>query len=397
MRKLHLLIIIFILFVGLTNAQKEEISGNWLLTKVIQGDKPYEPLFIQNFKENGKMEAMGHELGTWEFTPNEKLLVMHSEESKEFNGEFKIVLINQKQFQLKQGAVQLFYTKINLEDVAKNNALMNFEGEWKLENNKNETQLLKIELPDTFLITRLTSGGGSSAYNGTWIFNPEENSVLFIGRTNLLKGFCTVKEISETEFTLERKGVEIIGKKETLKSPIERLLFKHEDFPEESTDISPWQDFDALLNGLKSTNYLKYKQSKLIPNTSSFSHNILISKININENERRISLSNLSIINKDTIQYSESVKGNLYNEYNDFFPQEELNPYRLVTTETITVNAGTFNCKVIEGFYDDSKVKYWMILDKPGVYAKIIREDIDLFDKVDYSIIELEEIKLKSP
>ena len=113
----------------------------------------------------------------------------------------------------------------------------------------------------------------------------------------------------------------------------------------------------------------------------------------MNLDETRISLTNLSITVKDTIQYSESIKGSMYNEYNDFFPQEELSPFRLATTETITVPAGTFNCKVIEGFYDDAKVKYWMIIDKPGIYAKIIREDIGLFDKVEYSIIELEDIK----
>ena len=65
----------------------------------------------------------------------------------------------------------------------------------------------------------------------------------------------------------------------------------------------------------------------------------------------------------------------------------------MVTTETITVPAGTFNCKVFEGLDGEAKVKYWMILDKPGVYAKIIREDVDPFDELEYSIIELEEIK----
>lgn len=393
MKRKHLILAIVFLYVAVLNAQNETISGNWLLTKVIQGDQPYEPLFIQKFEENGKMKAMGQELGTWEYIPNEKRLLMHSEASKEFDGEFKIILFNSKKLQLKQADVQLFYTKINLDKVVENNALLNFEGEWILENDLNETQLLKIELPDTFLITRITAGGGSSAYNGTWLFNPEENSVLFMGRTNLLKGFCAIKEISESKFILERKGIKIIGEKESTVKPIERLTFNIEDFPEESTDTSPWQDFDALLNELKNVRYLKYKQSKLIPNTSSFSHKTLLSKIDVNSEERRISLANLSITKKDTMQISERVKGDLYNQYNDFFPQEELGPYKLVTTETIKVPAGEFKCKIFEGFDGDAKVKYWMIIDKPGIYAKIIREDIGLFDKVEYSIIELEEIK----
>ena len=48
---------------------------------------------------------------------------------------------------------------------------------------------------------------------------------------------------------------------------------------------------------------------------------------------------------------------------------------------------------VIEGLDGDTKIKYWMILDKPGIYAKIIREEVDPFDEVEYLIIELEEIK----
>lgn len=393
MKKACFILVVSMLFVGFTNAQKEKVFGNWLLTKVEQGDKIDNPLFTQNFKEDGKMEVMEQELGTWEYNLENQLIIMHSAAVKEFDGEFKINILNTKKLQLEQGDVKLFYSKINLEAAEKNNALLTIEGEWRLENELDEAQLLKIERPDTFLITKIYSGGGSAAYSGTWLFNPEENSILFLGGTSLLKGFCTIKEISENDFILERNGKEIIGKKETSKLPIERLTFNIEDFPEASTDTSPWQDFDALLTELKNVSQLKYKQSKLIPNTSSFSHNTLLSKIDVNLEEKRISLANLNITKNDTIQYSESVKGNLYNQYNNFFPQEELGPFRLVTTETIKVPAGEFNCKVFEGFDGDAKVKYWMIIDKPGIYAKIIREDIGVFDKVEYSIIELEDIK----
>tara|TARA_R110002111_G_scaffold27081_1_gene58249 strand:- start:4941 stop:6125 length:1185 start_codon:yes stop_codon:yes gene_type:complete len=393
MKKSHLLITIFILFIGFTNAQNEKISGNWLLTKVEQGDKIDNPLFTQNFKEDGKMEVMGQVLGTWKYHPDNQLITMQSTEVKEFDGKFKIILITPKKLQLQQGNVKLYYAKINLADSEKNNASLNIKGEWTLENELDETQLLKIERPDTFLMSIIYSGGGSAAYKGTWIYNPEEKSILFLGGTSLLKGFSTVKTITENKFILEKNGKEIIGKKESTVKPIERLTFNIEDFPEESTDTSPWQDFDALLNELKNVSYLKYKQSKLIPNTSSFTYNTLLSKIDVNSEERRISLANLNITKKDTMQFSECVKGDLYNQYNDFFPQEELGPFKLVSTETIKVAAGEFKCKIFEGFDGDAKVKYWMIIDKPGIYAKIIREDIGLFDKVEYSIIELEEIK----
>ena len=138
---------------------------------------------------------------------------MHSDESKEFDGEFKIALLSPKSMQLEQGDIQLFYTKINQESVAENNALLNFEGEWKLDNDLDEMQLLKIEFPDTFFITRISPGGGSSTYNGNWMYNPEEKTVLFLGGSSFIRGFLAVKEISKKGFTLERNKTEIIGKK----------------------------------------------------------------------------------------------------------------------------------------------------------------------------------------
>lgn len=392
MKTKNILTALLILISTLSFSQKEKIVGQWLLTKVEVNDKVHEPFYITDLKQNGQMEVMGMKAGTWEFDKKANKIVMKSELDKDFNGDNAIISISNKKLVVEKDGAKLFYTKVNQEKIEKENAISALVGEWKLKNELDKTQLLKIELPNTFMFVEISSGH-TTTNTGTWMFNSKEKSVIFIGRTRIFDGKNKVNELSENKFVLANNGTEIIGEKSTSKNSIERLTFVYEDFPEESNDNSPWTDFDALLNKLSNVKYLKYRRGRLINGTQSFYYNTLMSKIEMKSGERRISFNNLSITKNDTLQYSESVKGYLYNEYNDFFPQEEPGPFRMVKTEDITVSAGTFNCQVFEGFEEDAKIKYWMIIDKPGVYAKIIREDVDPFDEVDYIIIELEEIK----
>ena len=80
---------------------------------------------------------------------------------------------------------------------------------------------------------------------------------------------------------------------------------------------------------------------------------------------------------------------------NAFFPRAEPWPYRIAGVEKVTVPAGIFDCTVIEAMDGDKKLKYWMINDMPGIYAKIIQEEIDPFDNLEYSVQELEKINNK--
>jgi hypothetical protein len=377
-----------------SNAQKSKIVGNWLVIQVEIAGEVQTPYMVTEYTEDGKMMMMGREIGTWNYNKTSNEIEMKSDFDKDFTGNGKFLSLTDQELIIEKDGAKVTYQKLDFKKIDRENKASKLVGEWKLENEFDDFELLKIELPNTFMLTEISSGGGStSTSKGTWMYNSKEKSIIFIGRSRLLEGKSTIKELSESKFVLEKDGLEIVARKETSTNNIERLTFNFDDFSEESNENSPWTDFDALLNGFKNVSYLKYKQSRLIPNTSSFKYNTLLSKITVNSEERGISLANLSITKKDTMQYSESYKGDMYNMYNDFFPQEELGPFRLVTTENITVPAGTFNCKVFEGLDGEARVKYWMILDKPGVYARIIREDLDPFDNLEYSIVELEEIK----
>jgi hypothetical protein len=56
-----------------------------------------------------------------------------------------------------------------------------------------------------------------------------------------------------------------------------------------------------------------------------------------------------------------------------FYPKDQLDQFRVVGEETIETSLGEFNCTVVEGIGRfDKKIKYWMINEKPGVYAKMM-------------------------
>jgi hypothetical protein len=67
MKKAKLLIIVFLAFVGLANAQRHKLVGSWLMTKVEIGDEVQNPYFVTDFNDDGKMFVMGMDAGTWEY------------------------------------------------------------------------------------------------------------------------------------------------------------------------------------------------------------------------------------------------------------------------------------------------------------------------------------------
>jgi hypothetical protein len=100
-------------------------------------------------------------------------------------------------------------------------------------------------------------------------------------------------------------------------------------------------------------------------------------KINYKEAEQSIDVRRFSYAQNDYIDMIENpiwMNNILEYEYDfNFFPEENLDPYQVVGTENLETPAGNFECTVVIG-YDrfSSQVKYWMINNKPGVFAKVI-------------------------
>ena len=391
--KKSIILLLMLIVITMANAQTKKVIGNWLMIKAEVKGKIMEPYFIINFKEDGTMESQGIPLGTWLYNEKDNNITMNSKFDNKFSGKNKVLKITSKRLELEKDGNKFFYTKINPNKVLKDNKASKFHGLWEIKSEEGRTRILQISLPDTFMLVTVDEGSTDRA-KGTWLFNKNNNYIVFMGFSKFLKGKYSIKKSSEKGFILENNDKKIVATKKE-QPQIERLTFKYDDF-DENNDINdklPWVNFNDMVNYLKDVTTVRYRRGSIIPEFNVLTYTRLKSNIVTKPDKPSVEFTNFLISQTDTMQYSQKYKDNLSESYNFFFPQDELFPLRLVGTKTVTVPAGTFECTVIEGFNGDDKVKYWMINNKPGIYAKIIVERISVFNDLEYLVTELEEIK----
>jgi hypothetical protein len=393
MKKFFVLIILF--SVAITAfSQTDKIATTWLLTKAVSDDKIEEPYIVFEFHENGKMITMDMEVGDWKYDETENKIVMKSEFDKDFNGDCKIKKLNRKKLVLEKGNVTLYFSKIYPEKILTDNKNSKLSGDWKIQNSEDATIVLKIKLPDSYVLIN-SQDGVTETSKGNWMYNGRNESVIFIGLSRKIKGNNKITRISDNQIELENNGNIIKAiKQNASENKIERLLYEYSDFDEESNIEShlPWNDFYQMLEYLKNVESLNYNRGKLIAETNVFKNNTILSMVDVNIEEQIIEFTNLFLSVVDTSQYSQNIKGGLMEMYNDYFPKEELWPNKNLGNKIITVPAGTFECTVVQGFVGEEKFKYWMINEKPGVYARIINEKKSVFGDLEYFVFELKEI-----
>lgn len=376
-------------------AQTNMIAGQWLMTGAEVKGRTLHPYQIFDFKEDGTFMVMGMKVGTWKYDKGGNKIILKSKMDKDFNGASTILKLNTTRLVLDKNGDKYDYIRINPEKIATVNRQSGLAGIWKLNGTDYPSAFLKLDLPQDFTLIQ-SNAGETDKRRGSWLFRPKDKSVIFVGFSHLLRG--KVKLINRAKDTFELQLSDRTLKAQRVKpdaQKIERLTFKEEDLPEEykGPHQLPWSDFDQMVQFLSGVKSVEYEYGKLEPELNILKHtSVLVSKISVNTQKPSVDFRNFTVANGDSTQFSEKYKGNLQERYNNFFPQNELYPYRIVGIQKVTVPAGTFTCTVVEGMDTENKLKYWMINDMPGIYAKIIREVDDPFGKVDYSVMELKKI-----
>lgn len=381
------------IFSILASAQNSNLVGPWLLTKVEVGDDIHEPYYVTDFRSDGKMIVMDMEAGTWKVVG--KTIEMKSDMDKDFDGISAIVKLTKKELIVTKNEAKLFYNKVNPSEIIEANSASGLIGLWKISNTEDATQLLKFESPNIYSYINATEGMTEKGI-GTWIYNSKDQSLIIIGNTYSIRGKNKIINHTENELTFDNNGTITSATKEISDgNVIERLTFTDSDIPEEPTGEFnlPWFDHFTMIEYLQHVSYLKFRNGSLIEELNTLKYLTTVSELEVNIEEQSVSFHNLSISESDTTQFSENYKGGMMESGNLFFPKKEPWPYKIVGLETITVPAGTFECTVVIALDYDKKYKYWMINDKPGVYAKTIMEGVSVFDELEYTVIELEEIQ----
>ncbi|MFK5877890.1 MAG: hypothetical protein QM478_00185 [Flavobacteriaceae bacterium] len=230
---------------------------------------------------------------------------------------------------------------------------------------------------------------------GSWKYNKRKKTIVmtseldkdFNGAAKILKLNDSILEYNKDEAILSFKKItpeSIAANKNKITQQKPVLLFEQENMLDEQGDFNyeqeeqklPWK-IETIVNYLKSYNEIVYDVTHFADEEALDSW-VESEKINYNEEEQSIDVRRFSYFQNDYIDMTEDPlwMNNLpENEYDFmFFPKENLNLYKVVGTENVGTPIGVFECTVVEGYGDfDGKIKYWMVNDKPGVFAKIIR------------------------
>jgi len=231
---------------------------------------------------------------------------------------------------------------------------------------------------------------------GAWLFLQKQKTFVLQGNTDILDGKNQIVQQGKDYMEVLNHDMHNQLEKLPAHPVVEHLTFKEEDLPEDNPDASklPWRKFYDMKDYLSGIKTLRYDKFDYYAEADAFVTTEIFTKIE--NKDKSIKFVNYYEPNEEAVILSEAVKGHLQNAYNNFFPQKDLNYYKVVDTQRkITVKAGTFVCTLVEGMTDDTKYSYWMINDRPGVFAKIIIESNGEFGNAFYQKYELTEIEKK--
>ncbi len=390
-----LIAILLITFMLPLKADNKNMAGNWLMYLAESPSRKVEPYFVMQLAEDGDIKIFEMTFGTWQYNANKNKLELVSDKDKDFNGIFDIELFKKDTLIIRKDSVKFSLAKLDYKKISENNKLSGLQGLWKSTTQKNA--YIKFSLPYYFLKFS-KSGGALNRYRGEWFYDKRDSTIVIISFVRELKGRTKVVEKNDTSLTLLNKNNRFeFLKTDVSKFKIEKLKFDYKDLEdiEDETDKLPWNDYDIMLNYLAGVKSLVFTRGYLIKDINVFLYDTLLSLVKVDINKNKINFINKVIMNNDTMQTSENYRDELQNRYNRFFPQSDPVYFRVTGIDTVRVPAGRFVCTVVEAIDGDNKLKFWMINDKPGIYAKIITVRNNDSEESDYYINELIKIENK--
>jgi len=261
-------------------------------------------------------------------------------------------------------------------------------GIWQLSsvevNNETITGLKAIFIfSENGILNAARSSTSETMEVGTWVYDEAKNVIIM--KSEIDKDFRgTASNVKVDKNTLSYKHNDAIlnfTKTEMAKpnnNPIPTLSFTEEDFwendehkyPDEEVKL-PWtqEGLYSFMKGKKEIFYTVEQYKKDFGKVDSW---IISYKISFNQNDE-INIREYSYFQNDYVDMTDNIFPLNNKTQKVFYPIETPENYRVIGEEQIIIELGELNCTIVEGIGAfQEKVKYWMINDQPGVYAKII-------------------------
>ena len=228
---------------------------------------------------------------------------------------------------------------------------------------------------------------------GSWKYNKKNKTIVMTsGLDKDFNGEASVIKVNNKELVYKKDGATLsfiklkkMNTPATIQIKMEKpvLSFDREEMYDEEGNFNyeeaeaklPWK-IETIVNYLKGHTEMMYNVTSF-PDEETPDAWVESEKINYNEEAQSIDVRRYSYFQNDYIDMTEDpIWMNNLSEYDydfNFFPKDNLETYKVVGIEKIETLAGVFECTIVEGFGRfDNKIKYWMVNDKPGVFAKII-------------------------
>ena len=383
-----------LLLIATTPTAASDLAGGWLLTTVAQDDRVETPMVLLVFAEDGRLLIEDHPLGSWSFDSDGPDVVVAGPDGHPLTGTLRVETLDDHALTLSKDGDRYAFERIDTARIPEHNERSGLAGCWELESGVHASTLVRLALPDALTLVH-SADGVTDTERGRWLVSPEGDRLLVLGLRGNLKGWNGFRIVDGDHIRLQTRDGDLSGRR---RAPAEaqRLTFRIEDLPEDpSEDGLPaaWLALETLADGLSDVQRLDYRWGRLLPELGVIEYTSAIeSEIRVDLQAPSVRFTHFSVSTDGRDQSAEAVKGRLREEDNPFFPRDLPWPYEIVGRETLEVPAGSFNCTVVVGFEDETRIKLWMIDDLPGAYARVVEEGTGMFGDPSLEIFELERI-----
>lgn len=272
-------------------------------------------------------------------------------------------------------------------------------GNWQLTtvvaNGKTETGLKAVFVFEEKGVLKAARNADSKTIEaGTWKYNKKKKLIVMTSELDKdFNGEASVIKVDNKELVYKKDGatltftklkkmntpvkVQINMEKPILSFEREAMYNEEGDFDYEAAEAKlPWK-IETIVNHLKGYNEMIYDITSF-PDEEEADAWVESEKIKYDATAKSIDVRRYSYFQNDYIDMTEDpiwMENLVDYEYDyNFFPKDNLDTYEVIGTEEIETPAGVFSCTVVEGFGEfDSKIRYWMVTEKPGVFAKVIK------------------------
>lgn len=376
-----------------------DITGEWMFESFETNGETNSIHVPIDFNKNGVFYMKDRVFGTWDYNQSDKTIML---ETKKIKGKHIILKHDEKHLVIKGEDGTLSFSKIDREKILKENTESGLLGTWKLEtiDNLDMLRLFTFKSPDLFTLFEKQEGGSRGKSNGIWQFSKTDQTLLLVGGETL-RGLNKVISLTDKTLTLENNGVRYaMTREEDQSNKVERLNFTEADFYdgdgnykyENDASKLPWQDYYQMMTELSQIKQLVYSFETLLGSSNTFDIKTLTADVSANPEEEKFSIDNVfNGYDRYNLPEDSAMPDNNYESYNNLYPLES-NIFRVVGTDEVTTPAGIFTCTVVEAKGRLGQlIKLWMINDKPGIIAKLVKDSED--NRGNYVVYQLQGIK----